>query len=161
MLDLRRRRHAIDYGPYATVYEAGREWGGRPGRPRRTSEAEARPVPLWLMDLLAGVVDGSHVEPASRGATADEDVACHVRATVDLALAAERVPGLYIPSAGSVPDPHAVPIEVWIKDQLVTRLVLEAESQRHTLELYDHGLPLDDFDWSRLPEIEGGGGEAG
>src|SRR3954453_12760349 len=33
VFDLALRRYALNFGEYSTIYEAGREWGGRPGKP--------------------------------------------------------------------------------------------------------------------------------
>jgi hypothetical protein len=63
VLDLRQRRYAIDWGNYSVIYENGRQWGGRPGRLRSRSSSEARPTPLWLIDMLHGAVGGSDLEP--------------------------------------------------------------------------------------------------
>jgi hypothetical protein len=158
VLDLDQRRYAIDYGSYAEIYEDGLHWGGRPGRPRRISEPEERPTPLWLIDLLAGTVEVAYAEPEPSAENEGEGASHHLRIIVDMERAADQIAGLYLPAAGSIPDLRAVPVDVWLDGGLLHRIDLAAESLRHTLELFDHGVKLDEFDWSRLPQIEADSG---
>jgi hypothetical protein len=144
VLDLRRRRYAIDWGNFAVVYENQRQWQGVPGGRRVGSGSPARPVPLWLIDMLAGVVDASDEE----GTTGR-----HLRVVVDFERAADEIAGLYVPRASPALDPRAVAAEVWISQGLIDRVALAAESNKHSLALSRHGVSLDDFDWDSLPKL--------
>jgi hypothetical protein len=72
VIDLDRRLAAFDYGDYAVLVEAGRQWSGRSGRERSTLHEQPAGwnQPLWFLDLLRGVVEAEAMGIASvRGAS--------------------------------------------------------------------------------------------
>jgi hypothetical protein len=154
LLDLAQRRYLLDYGYYALLYTDGTEWDGRSGRPIATLPPNTDPVPtpLWLVDLLAGVVAVSDC-----GAEDVRGVRCdHLSARADLSRAPGTIQVLRtIPPPRSSEELQALPLDVWLDGSHIRRVRFTSEvgrkQRRETLELWDFGVPLDDLDWTRLP----------
>jgi hypothetical protein len=154
IIDITGRRYMLDYGSYARLYADGQEWDGRSGRALATlpPDASAVPTPLWLLDLLAGVVGASET-----GTDEVRGVTCrHLAGTADLSRASQAAPGgIAAPGRTRFEDLLALPVEVWIDDTQIRRIRFSssegAEQRSDTLELWDFGVPLDDLDWTRLP----------
>jgi hypothetical protein len=50
--------------------------------------------------------------------------------------------------------------DVRLEGARLRQIAFAAESQRHCLELSDFGVSLDDFDWTRLPDLRRESSEA-
>jgi hypothetical protein len=136
IIDITGRRYMLDYDSYARLYADGKEWDGRSGRALTTlpPDAFALPTPLWLLDLVAGVVEASETGTDEvRGAPG----------------------GIAAPGRRRFEDLLALPVEVRIDNTQIRRIRFSFSEgvERHTdtLELWDFGAPLDDLDWTRLP----------
>jgi hypothetical protein len=105
------------------------------------SAPSEQPVPFWLVDLLNGV---SWAAPADR-----QDVrgaSCRrYPASVARGHAATMLPRNWLDEGSDLP------IELWIDDRYIRRIRVVAERRTWTLELWDFGVDVDDFDWTRLP----------
>jgi hypothetical protein len=154
IIDITGRRYMLDYDSYARLYADGKEWDGRSGRALTTlpPDAFALPTPLWLLDLVAGVVEASETGTDEvRGATCR-----HLAGTADLSRASRAAPGgIAAPGRRRFEDLLALPVEVRIDNTQIRRIRFSFSEgvERHTdtLELWDFGAPLDDLDWTRLP----------
>lgn len=150
VIDLHRRRYMLDFGSYACLYEDGNVWDGRSGRLLSTlpPDKKARPEPLWLLDILAGVTCAS-----AEGADDVRGTACRrFAATADLSRASKVTPGgVAVPKVDRFEDLLALPIQVWVDDEHVRRVRFGREDVTETLELWDFGVPMDALDWARLP----------
>jgi hypothetical protein len=150
VLDLAERRYMLDYGSYARLYAGGKEWDGRSGRRLATLPPEEQkvPTPLWLLDVLDGVSSAT-----DEGLEEVRGASCrHVSATTDLGRASAATPGgVAIPVRGRFEDLLALGVDVWFDDAHIRRVRFESENQTEMLELWDFGVPVDEFDWTRLP----------
>jgi len=154
IIDITGRRYMLDYDSYARLYADGNEWDGRSGCALATlpPSATALPTPLWLLDLLAGVVGASET-----GTDEDRGVTCrHLTGTADLSRASQAAPGgIAAPGRKRFGDLLALPVEVWIDNAQIRRIRFSfsegVEQHTDTLDLWDFGVPLGDLDWTRLP----------
>jgi hypothetical protein len=157
IIDIAGRRYMLDYGSYARLYADGKEWDGRSGRALATlpPDGSAFPTPLWLLDLLAGVVGASET-----GTEEVRGVTCrHLAATADLSRASQAVRGgIAAPGRRRFEELLALPVEIWIDDTQIRRIRFNSsegvEQHTDTLELWDFGVPIDDLDWTRLPTFQ-------
>jgi len=150
VVDFARRLVAMDFGAYAVIVEGEREWGGLSGRARSTlPEHRAGPSqPLWLVDLLHGMVEA---EPA--GDEVVRGMPCRrLAGRADLGRA-ERDGGrpVAVPEASRIEELHAVPIDCWIgRDGLVRRVRVQMRSRITGVDLFDFGVPVE-RDWPDMP----------
>jgi len=149
VVDFDRRLVAMDFGFYAEFVEAEREWRGPSGRPRST--LPERPAgwaqPLWMVDLLYGVVAGVQAgEETVRG-----EPCVRLAGRADLALA-ERECGRQMPTP-DVPATAlaAIPVHCWVDEgRLLRRLRVEVGGTSYGAELFDFGVWVD-RDWLDMP----------
>lgn len=151
-LDLTGRRYMVDFGSYAMLHADGEHWSGRSGRRLATLPADAdhpTPTPLWLLDLLRGVVGASELEPDELGGAPVR----HVTASVDLSRASAATPGgLAVPAETKrFEDLLALPVDVWFDSAHLRRVRFSTPHRTETLGLSDVGVSLDGLDWTRLP----------
>lgn len=154
IIDIAGRRYMLDYGSYAHLYADGQQWDGRSGRSLATlpRDACAVPTPLWLLDLIAGVVDASE-----KGSEEVRGAVCrHLAGTADLSRASQAAPeGIAVPKIKRFEDLLAVPVEVWLDDTHIRRIRFSStervEQRSETLELWDFGVSIDALEWTRLP----------
>ena len=157
-VDLSARRYMIDFGDYAGLGADDRRWRGLSGSPladRTEADADDFLSPLWLLDLLGGVVEASELEPEDlRGARVR-----HVTTTVDVSRASAAAPnGIAIPpSTERFEELLALPVEVWFDASHLRRVRYGSEHQTLTLELLEVAVPLDGLDWTRLPAFRSAG----
>lgn len=109
--------------------------------------------PLWLLDLLGGVV-GAEDQGED---TVDGEPCRSVRVVVNLAEASAALPGgMPSPARDRFDDLLALPVEVWVDSTHVRRIRITDTETAHssvvvTLTLREFGVSVDDLDWSRLP----------
>lgn len=159
-------RYMIDYGSYAEICAEGVTFGGRSGRSLQTLNPSSRQEGdvLWLLRLLPGTTD-ARLEGAEtlRGASCREYT---VSADVARAAAAAGRTGLPAPSGVDPGRPPALVLTVWIDGQHIRRVRFEDRAPKDlkapqggstakvlTLELWDFGVPVQELDWSRLPNF--------
>jgi hypothetical protein len=149
VLDLQHRRYMLDHGGYARLGTDGTEQAGPPGTVIKTCSAEEPnpPTPLWLIDVLTGLIDATAV-----GTDTVRGTPCtRLQATVDLSQASRINPGaVAVPALNTFEDALALPIEVWTDHQHLRRVRFSQDIRTDTLELWDIGTPLGDLDWTRL-----------
>jgi hypothetical protein len=158
-VDFERRLVAMDYGAYAVVVEAGREWGGLSGRARST--LPERPAgwaqPLWLIDLLRGTVQA---QPA--GDEVVRGVRCvRLAGRADLGLA-ERHSGrpMAVPAVPRVEDLAEIPIDCWIDTaRLLRRVRVDIVRSIEGVDLFDFGVHVEP-DWLDMPRFRSPVGDA-
>jgi hypothetical protein len=146
-------RFMIDFGSYAQIHTGDETFGGRSGR--RLDTLEPHPAAgntedlLWVLRLVRGVSRATH-----EGDELLRRTPCkRCSATVDMerALTAGEK-GLRVPAVDRFEDLHALPISVWIDDTHVRRVKFHQKTgQDLTVELWDFGIPTDEYNWSRLP----------
>lgn len=149
-VDLAQRRYMLDFGSYAWLYADGAQRTGRSGRrlSNLSPHPEMEPTPLWLLDLLAGVTEATEVGWQEVYGTPCRQVSV----TVDLARASAATPGgMATPKRARFEELLALPAEVWLDDTHVRRVRCVSEHTRKTVQFRELGLPLDHFDWTRLP----------
>jgi hypothetical protein len=146
-------RYMIDYGSYAEIYKDGERFGGRSGRYLST----LRPWPpgandtdmLWLLRLMLGAIEA--VEEADAVLHATNCKKLDVRIDVAKASMATDEP-LPAPAVDRFQLLRALPGTVWIDTEHVRRVEFADLGSRHlALELWDVGLAIEEYDWSRLP----------
>ncbi len=140
----------LDYGSYARLYADDQEWDGRSGRELRTlpPDRHALPTPLWLLDVLAGMVEAS-----DEGTDDVRGTTCRrLAVTVDVSRASRATPGgVAVPAVGRFENLLALSLLAWIDDAHIRRLHIGFGHRTETLELWDFGVSLDHLDWGRLP----------
>ncbi len=150
VVDLAQRRYMVDFGSWACLHVGGTEWSGRSGRRVDTLTAHEHdfPAPLWLLDVLAGVTSATHVGTEDVRGTPCQRVA----ATTDLARASQMTPGgLAVPVRRRFEELSALPVDVWLDESYVRRTRFKFDERTETLDLWDFGVPIGGFDWTRLP----------
>lgn len=158
-MDVAGRRFMLDYGSYARLYADGQLWHGRSGRRLATLPAHELPpdatpaTPLWLLDLVAGIFEASD----TGGGQEVRGAACrHLSATTDLSRATKATPGgIGVPARKRFEDLLSMPVELWLDDTHIRRVRFSSqeanEHRSEALKLWDFGVALDEFDWTRLP----------
>jgi len=155
LIDLRRRIVALDFGRRADLIDGGRSWSGMSGaeRPARSGSADWQ-QPLWLLDLLRGVVAAE-----ARGTEPVAGAAClRLAATADLIRASRAAPGpMAVPFAPSYAALGRLPAECWLDGApLVRRLHTELEqhsgSVAVTVDFVEFGVPVP-HEWPNLPRL--------
>lgn len=154
VVDLAARRSMSGTGNYAVVQMGGEQWSGRSGRPLATlpSVPATTTSPLWLLDLLRGIVNAN----GQGQDTIDGDPCRYVRAVVDLTVASAATGGLPSPGRARFDDLLALPIEVWVNATHVRRVRFSdgdasVATRTLTLTLSEFGIEVGQLDWSRLP----------
>lgn len=159
--------HRCMYGPVkvskereeAVLVVEDRYWSGAPGEEidRLSVKTASAYQPLWLLNLLRGVVDAEE-----RGADFLHGQTCaHFGAQVDLLRAADGLAydvALPPPGVNQLQELKKIPVEVWIDgDGYVRRARHTAAGGTSvlTLDLTEFGISLP-CDWSRLPSGQGG-----
>jgi hypothetical protein len=156
LVDFGHRLVALDYGFRAELIEDGREWSGRAGGERshgRGTSADWQ-QPLWLIDLLRGVV-----EAVPRGRETIRDRSClRLAARADLITASRAAPGpMAVPPVPRYQELGRLPVDCWIDETLLVRR-LRIELQQPvgevavTLDLVEFGVPVP-RDWPNLPRL--------
>lgn len=143
LIDFTRRRYMIDFGAYAVLESDGKEWSGRSGRRLSTLPAR-RPheaIPFVLADLAAGVT------VATNGG--DEDIRGVRCRRLEAEIPSDRVSAAIVASA--VLDRVEMPVSIWIGDGLVRRIQARAQDRDYAVELWDFGVSVAQWDWTRLP----------
>ncbi|MFC7626062.1 hypothetical protein [Microlunatus sp. GCM10028923] len=153
VLDISQRRSMIDYGGYAQLQVAEKEWRGRSGQLLDESFEDHARVgsPLWLLDLLAGVSVAEEQGPLGPG----PHIARYFRVTIDLAQASAVAPfGMASPSRDHFEELHRLEAEVWLDDSHIQQIQFTDGRQTYILTLSDFGADVDNLDWTRLPTVE-------
>ncbi len=154
--------HRCMYGPYkvskereeAVLVVQDRLWRGAPGTAvdRLSADATSTLQPLWLVDLVRGVVDATEQAREVLGGHTCRLFAAHA----DLNRAAEALSyQVAIPQGvGQLDDLKRIPVEVWVDDDRNIRRIRHTTggpgTSTTTLDLSDFGTQLP-ADWSRLP----------
>jgi hypothetical protein len=143
VIDLRARRYML-FGPYAQVFVNGAHRGGAPGRSLAslTVNKDTAAVPLWLCDLLDGVITARET-----GREELRGVSCRMfSADLDDPCASQTVPSRWST------DPDELRPAIWIGDDgYVRRIEVHAEDRAQLIELWDFGADADALDWTHLP----------
>ncbi len=159
--------HRCMYGPVkvskerdeAVLVVEDRYWTGAPGaRIDRLSAKDASAYqPLWLLNLLRGVVDTE-----KRGVDFLHGQRCtHFEAQVDLLRAADALAyemALPPPGVSQLQELKKIPVEVWIDGEGYVRRARHTAAggtSTLTLDLNEFGISLPS-DWSRLPSANDG-----
>lgn len=146
-------RFMIDFGSFAQIHTGDKTFGGRSGRCLDTLEPFPTPGNtedmLWVLRLLRGTSgatpEGDELLRGSRCKRFSADV------DIEQASGAGEK-GLRVPAVDQFEDLHALPMTVWIDDRHVRRVNFhEANGHELTVELWDFGIPTDEYNWSRLP----------
>jgi len=149
ILDLPRRRYMLDFGSYAQLEKDGLAYSGLSGSALREGRPDRGPfTPLWMIDVLAGLVDATEVadpSPAFR----------RIDAVVDLGRAADATPAFALPQVPARLDWRAFPVGVRLAGSRIARVEHLGGVDHHALELFDYGVSLEGVDWSRLPDLSG------
>ena len=155
VVDFARRRYMADFENYAGVFEDGVMRGGmsgtalgEPDRDEKDSDDDRGDTllsPLWMTDLLAGVVEATDAEGAV-GAYR------RIEVKVDLGRAADASPGFALPSVAGNENWRARPAGVWLAGGRLSRVEFEQDTNDQALELFDLGVDLGGVDWDRLPQ---------
>jgi hypothetical protein len=146
-------RYMVDYGAFAQIHEGRQTFGGRSGRALTTlnpfSSQGWHGGPMWLLQALRGTTDATDEGDESLRGIPCQRLA--VRCDLDRVFAA---------SAPKFPDAvtdrlkrhQLLPVTVWIGGDYIRRVRVSDVMQRDlTLELWDYGTAIEEFDWSRLP----------
>lgn len=112
--------------------------------------------PLWLIDLIRGVVDARE-QP---GESIDGRPTRYLSADADLSRAAEALSYQMaaLPNIYQEPDRKHVPVEVWIDHQGYIRRIRHTRGNPHAgistrrLDLIEFGIPIP-ADWSQIPAL--------
>jgi hypothetical protein len=106
------------------------------------------------VDSLLGV--HAVVESHELGGTAESRARAATRyvADVDFCLVADQRPEWRVPALAHAEQLRGFPVAIGIADGLLVEVGATVESQRRTLTLFDHGVRLDDFDWTTLPRMK-------
>jgi hypothetical protein len=137
VVDLARRRAALDFGGWAVLEKDEHSWRGRSGRALSTLPVSPRNAhdALWLLDILRGAVSATEVD-LGRAVTA---------LGVDLPL----------PSGRTYNELSALPVDVTLDAEGALRSVRYAHPHvEATLEILVEPPPA--IDWERLPSLVGG-----
>jgi hypothetical protein len=112
--------------------------------------------------MLHGAVGGSDLEPIppTDSDGIHRDPGRQIRIVVDFERAAAKCPSLYVPRPTPDFDRPKFTADVRLEGARLRQIAFAAESQRHCLELSDFGVSLDDFDWTRLPDLRRESSEA-
>lgn len=157
-IDFAGRRFMIDSGSYAELQVKDRLWSGLSGRALSTLPSMSARIasPLWLIDLLGGIVTAEKLEPGET----DEGWR-HLAVTASLPEAAAKLSGdMPSPKAERYEDLLKLPFEIWLDDTGIRRLsYTEGRSIKEggtteivdTVTFSDFGTSIDDLDWDRLP----------
>jgi len=153
--------HRCMYGPFqaskereeAVLVVRDRHWTGAPGEHIHRLSAKTAPAnqPLWLLDLLCGVVDAE-----KRGVASLQGQTCtHFGAQVDLLRASDAVAYQMAlpPGVSQLQELQRIPVELWIDGEGHVRRVRHtaaSETAVLTVDLTEFGTSLPS-DWSRLP----------
>ncbi len=157
----------IAFGAYAELCSDRVTFGGLSGRSLQalrhptTQEGDV----LWLLRLLPGATDARLESAETLRGTSCQRYA--VRAEVARAEAAAGA-GLPAPSGVDSGQPSVLVLTVWIDGQHIRRVRFEDRAPKDlqpeqgdsgvskvlTLELWDFGVPVDDLDWSHLPDFQ-------
>jgi len=145
----------------AVMVSGDRSWSGTPGSAVDSLSAGKAPVeqPLWLFDLVRGVVEAREVPGVDREGGRSRRFA----AIADLNRVAEAVGHhVRLPTGTKwLADLKRIPVEVWVNDDGYIRRIrlregpLDAPMRSSTLELSEFGIELD-VDWSRLSTLPTG-----
>lgn len=140
----------------AEMIVGDRRWYGAPGTTIEgvAGEPASDVQPLWLIDLVRGVVDAREEGAESLGARRARRFSAHA----DLDRAAEAVGyEMAVPSdLRERGDPKYVAVEVWVDDDGYIRRIRRASGDpgtamfTSTLDLTEFGIALPS-DWSRIP----------
>jgi len=143
VIDFQRRRYMIDFGFYAVLLSGGREWSGRSGRRLATLPARKprEAVPFVLTDLLAGVSSATVC-----GCEEIRGVRCR---RVEAEAPADRASAVL--SVSEAISRVRMPVTVWIADGFVRRAQVWAQDRQYAMELWDFGVDVTQWDWTRLP----------
>ncbi|TWP35320.1 hypothetical protein [Leekyejoonella antrihumi] len=160
VIDLIGRRSMIRDGNAGKVQIGAEQWFGRSGRARKTMHAEPARVasPLWLVDLLGGIVRADDQGVDDVGGEQWR----HFAVTVNLAVASAAVDGgMPSPRRDRLEDLLALPVEVWL-DATDLRRIRYTESMPFStavdaVTLSDFGVDVEDLDWSRIPSYRSPG----
>ena len=134
-------------------------WLGAPGTAINRLTAKPATVwqPLWLVDLVRGVVDAREHPAQDAGGNGPR----RFSATSDLNRAAEAVPyGMAIPpNLDRLDDLRNIPIDVWVDDDGFIRRLRHDNARpttlmTSTLDLTELGIAVPE-DWSRIPVFAG------
>lgn len=150
VIDFSERRYMLETAGFGRLYADGRQWSGASGREIAALPAERNnePTPLWLVDLLSGVMEAHEEGTESVGGTPYRRFA----AKTDLSRVSRETPGsVAVPKVAKFDELLAFPLEVWIDESHVGRIRAKLGVRTETLELWDFGTPVDELDWARLP----------
>lgn len=154
--------HRCMYGPFkfskardpAVLVVQDRAWSGAAGQPidRLSAHTASAHQPLWLVDILRGVVDAEEC-----GVNVLHGLRCtRFVAQVDLASAADALsyPIAIPPGISQFHELKNFPVEVWVDDDGYLRRIGHTAGaggvSTATIDLTEFGIPLPS-DWSRLP----------
>ena len=142
----------------AVLVVEDRHWTGAPGEQidRLSAQTASAYQPLWLLNLLRGVVDAK-----KRGVVFLHGQTCtHFGAQVDLLRAADALTyemALPPPGVSQLQELKKVPVEVWIDGEGYVRRARHTAAggpSALTVDLSEFGILLPS-DWSRLPSQGG------
>lgn len=156
VLDPATGRFMIDFGSFATIYDGQNTYGGRSGRSLSTLHPFQTPLRshelMWLLRMLRGTTDATKEGEDSLHGTSCMRFAVHV----DLEQASTASGGgLHVPAVDRFEELRAIPMTVWTDGEHIRRVRLtEIEPRKMTLELWDYGLSLDEYNWKRLPTFK-------
>ena len=152
ILDLSQPGAAYDHGQFAVTEIGAGIWGGPSGRSLEALpvDPDCRPGPLWFLgavEFLNGAVEDGHEEVAGSPCR-------RLRVSADLSVSADLRSAETSASMGwmpdLVPDLSTVPVTVWIDQEHVRGIRVSGRGQVYTLELWDIGVDVTGFDWTRL-----------
>jgi hypothetical protein len=153
VLDPSTGRYMVDYGSFAQIHDGVETFGGRSGRALSTLSPFSSPGwaggPMWLLQLLRGTTRAAEDGEESLRGTPCKRIS--VQCDLERVFAAGD---LELPDAVAdlLKRRRLLPVTVWIDEDYVRRVKLsDVLSRDLTLELWDYGTAIDEFDWSRLP----------
>lgn len=148
--------HCHDGRSGVTLIAADRAWYGAPGTPvaRLSARRASAPHPLWMVDVLRGVVDAAEHGLEELDGRPTRRFSAHA----DLTRAADAVPHRMAIPAGSVDldELKRLALEIWVDDDGCIRRIRHTSeaptgaTNTTTLDLTELGIALPS-DWSRIP----------
>jgi hypothetical protein len=129
-------------------------WRGTPGKPidRLSATTASSSQPLWLVDLLRGIVDAEEREVDFLQGRPCRHFAAHI----DMSRAADVLTYKMAlpPGTSQLHELNELPVEVWIDDEghvrRIRRTALLWGTATATVDFTEFAIPLP-ADWSRLP----------
>jgi len=153
VVDFTERRYSVDYGGYAEVFAESRRMAGPSGMEPSPVAPPEGPTPLWLFDALTGAIAvRQDAERTNKSPLSDLAVAgsrTH-NVVVDLRLAHAVAKGFFLPRSLEVGETLSV-LTLTCRS-LLTGIDLTVDGQRWVMGVQAHGVALECFNWSVLPD---------